>query len=97
MECTKQEEGPVAFLILPGGNVIVRSARVLGTMNPPPTPVNARMAHRAMKFVANPDAIEHAVHHADAKRITLAAIIGHCCSLPCFGAVGPPRCQNHQS
>jgi hypothetical protein len=57
------------FLIFPGGNVIVRSARVLGTMNPPPMPVKARMTQSAMKLSENPDAIEHMVHHVDATTI----------------------------
>lgn len=44
---------------------------MLGTMNPPPTPVKARMTHNAMKFLLNPDAIVHRVHNTDATMVTL--------------------------
>lgn len=65
------KKATVMFRILPGGTLIVRRARALGTMNAPPIPVKALITQTEIKLVMNPVTSEKIVHQIPDARRTL--------------------------
>jgi hypothetical protein len=65
------KKATVIFRIFPGGTLMVRRARALGTMNAPPIPVKALITQTEIKVVMNPVTSEKIVHQTPAARSTL--------------------------